>query len=75
MSKLDPWEGARTYPEDVISPGDHDALVFNDVAYMITLRRARSSIDTMLQKLSQSPGFSGDINGSFSWHAPGWGPD
>ena len=72
MSALDLWEGPRARPEDDTSSCDHDALMFADVAYMILLRRARTSFRAMLKKMSNSPGFSGDINGAFTWQAPGW---
>jgi hypothetical protein len=74
MSKLDPWEGDCPRPEDVICPGDHDALVSENVGYMINLRRSREVMARILMRMSKSPGFEGDINGAFKWHAPGWDP-
>lgn len=70
MGKLDSWNMPRAWPGDVISPGDHDALVLADVDYAINLRRTRNLFDELLETISHDPGFKGDIHGSFSWSAP-----
>jgi len=75
MGKLDSWEMPRAHPEDVISPGDHDALVLMDVDYEIKLRSLRNVFGGFLEAISHTPEFKGDIHGAFSWHAPGWDLD
>jgi hypothetical protein len=72
MGKLDHWEGPRTHPEDVVSPGDHDALVTANVEYEINLRRVRSIFAQILEAIYIDPGFVDNGNGCFSWHAPGF---
>jgi hypothetical protein len=41
MSRFDSWNLQRTYPEDVIEPGNHDALTLIDVEAEVMLKEVR----------------------------------
>jgi gamma-glutamylcysteine synthetase len=41
----------------------------NDSEYRESLHIVRAMFSAMLEDMAQSPGFSGDTNGSFSWRA------
>jgi hypothetical protein len=48
MSKFDSWNLARTGPDDVTSPGDHDFLVLLDAEAEVSLRIVRRMFYKML---------------------------
>ncbi len=49
--------------------GDHDAEVMANVNYTISLGKVRVVFEHMLDALSKTSGFKGDISGAFSWSA------